>query len=577
VRNKEVAEKFYELAEIAELANENPFKIKAYLEAARVIENLAIPIEEIASKGELEEIRGIGKGIAEKINQYLQKGKIDKLEEFKKKIPETLIEMEKIPGLGAKRVKALYEDLHIQTVDDLRKAAEAHKIRQLEGFGEKTEQKILEGISAMRDKKIDRVLIGIAMPIAESIVDSLKTRSHVDQILICGSIRRMKDTIGDIDILVTSKRPSEVMESFSSLDLVKEVIAKGETKTSIVTLEGVQVDLRVVEPGSFGAAIQYFTGSKQHNVHMRELAIKKNLKLNEYGVFDLDTNRKVAGETEEEIYDLLGMQWIPPEMREDNGEIELALEGKIPEIVKLEEIKGDIHVHSTYSDGRNTIEELMKQSMKMGYEYLVITDHARALGIAGGLSIEKYLEEKKEIDELNKKYKHFKVFLGTELNILTNGEVDFKDDDLKIFVICLAGIHTGMSQKKEQITNRIINAMKNKYVRVIVHPTGRIIGGRDEYEVDVDAVFNEAKKHNTIFEINASFERLDLNEVNARKAKENFGLKFEIGTDAHSTDSMMSMRYGVGVARRAGLTKDDIINTMNLTFFERFIKGNNYQ
>ena len=572
MRNKEVADKLYELAEIAELANENPFKIKAYLEAARVIENLTTPIEEIASKGKLEEIRRIGKGIAEKVNQYLQKGRIDKLEELKKKIPETLIEIEKIPGLGAKRVKALYKDLHIQTVDDLKKAAEECKIRYLEGFGEKTEQKILEGIKAMRDKKVDRVSIGIAMPIAESIVDSLKVHSPVDKILICGSIRRMKDTIGDIDILVTSKEPLKIMDYFSSLDVVKVIIAKGDTKTSIITKENLQVDLRVVEPSSFGAAIQYFTGSKQHNVHMRELAIKRNLKLNEYGMFDLDTNKKVAGGTEEEIYDLLGIQWVPPEMREDTGEIELALKRKIPKIVELEDIKGDVHIHSTYSDGRDSIEELIKQSIKMGYEYLVITDHARALGVAGGLSIEKYLEERKGIDELNKKYKPFKVFLGTELNILTNGEIDFNDDDLKIFDICLAGIHTGMGQKKEQITQRIVNVLKNKYVRVIVHPTGRIIGGRDEYEIDVDAVFSEAKSHGTIFEINASFERLDLNEVNARKAKDNFGLRFEIGTDAHSTDSMTNMRYGVGVARRAWLVKEDVINTMNLKDFEKFLK-----
>jgi DNA polymerase (family 10) len=571
MRNKEVADKFYELAEIAELANENSFKVKAYLEAARIIENLTIPIEEIASKGKLEEIRGIGKSIAEKINQYLQKGTIDKLEELKKKVPETLIEMEKIPGLGAKRVKALYEDLDIQTIEDLKKAALEGKIRNLEGFGEKTEQKILEGIKAMKDKKFDRVSIGVAMPIAESIVDSLRAHSPVDKILICGSIRRMKDTIGDIDILVTSKEPLKVMDCFSSLDVVREVIAKGDTKTSIITKENLQVDLRVVEGTSFGAAIQYFTGSKQHNVHMRELAIKKNLKLNEYGVFDLDTNKKIAGESEEEIYDLLGMQWVPPEMREDAGEIELALQGEIPTLIRVEDIKGDMHLHSTYSDGRDSIEALVKQSVKMGYEYLVVTDHARALGVAGGLSIERYLGEKKEIEQLNKKYKPFKVFLGTELNILTNGEVDFNNDDLKIFDICLAGIHTGMGQKKEQITQRIVNAIKNEYVRVIVHPTGRIIGGRDEYEVDVSAIFSEAKKHGTIFEINASFERLDLNEVNAKNAKENYGLKLEIGTDAHSIDSMVNMRYGVGIARRAWLVKDDVINTMSLKEFEEFL------
>jgi DNA polymerase (family 10) len=395
----------------------------------------------------------------------------------------------------------------------------------------------------------------------------------VDRILICGSIRRMKDTIGDIDILATSTSPLRVMNHFASLETVREVVAKGDTKTTIITHEGIQVDLRVVEPDSFGAAIQYFTGSKEHNVRMRELAIRKNLKLNEYGLFDLDTNKKVAGDSEEEIYDLLGMQWVPPEMRENSGEIELAFEKKLPDILKPEDIKGDLHVHSIYSDGRDSIEDMVKKSIKLGYEYLVVSDHAKALGIAGGMSIERYVGQKKEIEELNRKYQPFKIFLGTELNILSDGEVDFDSESLRIFDICLAGIHTGMTQKKEQITQRINKAIVNPFISVIVHPTGRIIGARDEYEVDINEIFKEAKKYGKIFEINASFERLDLNEVNARNAKENFDLRLEIGTDAHSTDSMMNMRYGVGVARRAWLTREDIINAMSLNDFEDFLRS----
>jgi DNA polymerase (family 10) len=384
MRNKEVAEKFYELAEVAELAGENPFKVKAYLEAARVIENLTMPIEELAKENKLDDIKGVGKSIAEKIKEYLETGKITKLEELKKVVPAGLLELEKVPGLGAKRVKVLYEKLGIKNLEDLEKAALEHKIRNLEGFGEKTEQKILEGIKSLRDKRTDRFMIGIALPIAESIVNLLKNNTPIEKHMICGSLRRMKDTIGDIDILVTSKNPSAVMDYFVSIPFVKEVLAKGDTKSSIITQEGIQVDLRVVENDSFGAAIQYFTGSKNHNVRLREIAIKKNLKLNEYGVFRLDDNTKIAGITEEDVYESLGLDWIPPEMREDTGEVELASEHKLPRIVDYNEIKGDLHMHTKYSDGANTIEEMARKAISLGYEYIVVTEHAKALGVAGG-------------------------------------------------------------------------------------------------------------------------------------------------------------------------------------------------
>ncbi len=572
MRNKEVAEKFYELAKMAELAGENPFKVRAYVEAARRIENLTVPIEELAAQDKLTQIKGIGASIAEKIKQYLNTGKIEKLEELKKKIPETLFEIEKIPGMGAKRAKILYEKLGIKTVEDLKHAAEKGLIRTLPGFGEKTEKKILEGLNSMKDKTVDRILLGIALPLAEGIVEKLKENSPVDKILICGSIRRMKETIGDIDILVTSKNPGKVMDAFVNLPEVKEILIKGETKTSILTFENLQVDLRVVEPGSFGAAIQYFTGSRQHNIHLRELAIKKGLKINEYGVFDLNTNKKIAGETEESVYEALGLQWIPPEMREDRGEIELAERHEIPKLVELSDIKGDLHMHTVYSDGTNTIEEMANEAIKMGYQYIVISDHAKALGIANGLSIERYKEQKKKIEELNKKLKPFKIFLGAELNILSYGSLDFPDEELKIFDICLAGIHTAMNQSGDKITERIKKAISNEYVRIIVHPTGRILNGRQDHDIDTDTLFEEAKKYGKVFEINSSPERLDLNDLNAKKAKEEYGLKLSVDTDAHSVDSLHNIRYGVGVARRAWLTKEDIINTMTLEEFEKFLK-----
>jgi len=572
MRNKEVAEKFYELAEVAELANENPFKVKAYLEAARVIENLTKPIEELAKENKLTEIKGIGKSIAEKIVEYLETGKISKLEELKKVVPVGLLELEKVPGLGAKRVKLLYEKLGIKNLEDLEKAALEHKIRELEGFGEKTEQKILEGIKSLRDKRTDRFLIGIALPIAENIVNLLKNNTPVEKAMICGSLRRMKDTIGDIDILITSKEPIKVMDYFVSLPTVKEILAKGDTKSSIITQEGIQVDLRVVEDSSFGAAVQYFTGSKSHNVRLREIAIKKNFKLNEYGLFEIDTDKKVAGENEVEIYEKLALQFVPPEMREDTGEVELALEHKLPKIVDYSDIKGDLHMHTKYSDGANTIEEMALKAIELGYEYIVVTEHAKALGVANGLSIEEFKKEKEEIEKLNKKLAPFKIFLGVELNILSDGSVDFPPNELDFFDLCLAGIHTGMKQTEEQITQRIKNVLKIPKVKIIVHPTGRIINGRGEYSVNINEIFEEAKKYNKIFEINASFERLDLNDINARRAVYEYGLQISIGTDAHSVDSLTNMRFGVGVARRAWLRKEDIINTMPLKEFEKFIK-----
>jgi len=571
MRNKEVAQKFYELAGLSELAEENPFKARAYLEVAQQIENLPVSVENLAREGKLTSIKGVGEASANKILQYLNTGRIDKLEELKKKIPESLLDLKKIPELGARRTKILFDTLGIQSVESLEKAAMQGKIRNLPGFGEKIEKRILKGLEDIKNRQSERISIGIALPLAESIVDELKKYSPVEKIKICGSIRRMKGTIGDIDILAVSNNPVSVMDKFVSLNMVKSVIVKGEKKSSILSTENIQVDLRVVRRESFGAAIQYFTGSKEHNIKIRELANKKNLKINEYGVFDLGTNKCIARETEESVYEAVGLQWISPEMREDRGEIELAIEGKLPKLIELSDIKGDIHLHSLYSDGSNSIEEIAQQAIKLGYNYIVMTDHARALGVANGLSIERYREEKKEIEQLNRKFAPFKIFLGTELNILSAGRVDFSDEELNLFDICLAGIHSGMNQERKKITDRIINAMSHRGVRVITHPMGGIIGWRNNYDVDLDSIFREAEKHNIVVEINASPQRLDLNDINARKAKEIYNLNFEIGTDAHSIDGMKDMRYGVGVARRAWLTKDDVINAFSLEKFKEFI------
>ena len=574
MRNKEVSEKLYELASYLEILGEMKFKINAYIEAARRIENLTVPIEELAKEGKLTEIKGIGEGIAKKIVQYLETGKIDKLEEVKKQIPETLIELLNVPGVGPKGAYTLYNKLGIKNIEDLKKAAIEGKIRELDGFGPKKEENILKALQHAQKKEVRRINLGIALPIAEYVKESLIKGAPIDKIEICGSIRRMKETIGDIDILVTSNNSNQVMDFFTNMQIVKEVINKGDTKSTIITPEGIQIDVRVVEPISFGAAVQYFTGSKEHNVKIRELAIKKGLKVNEYGVFKIDKDERVCGEKEEEVYNILGLPLIPPEMREDRGEIELALENKLPKIIDIKDIKGDTHVHTKYSDGENTIYEMAKKSIELGYEYLVIADHAKALGVASGLSIEKYKEQKREIDRLNDEIgDKFRIFFGCELNILSDGSVDFEEKELSIFDICLAGIHTGFNQDKKKITERIKKAMNIKKIKIITHPTGRLLGSRDEYEVDLDEIFKEAKNNGTILEINANPERLDLNDLNSMHGKELYNLKFSIGTDAHSINGLSDMRYGVGVARRGWLTKKDIINTLSLKEFEKFIKS----
>lgn len=575
MRNKEVSQKFYELASLAELAGENPFKVNAYARAARTIENLPGPIEDLARDGKLTEIRGIGSGIAKKIVQYLETGKIEKLEEFKSKVPFSLLEMEKVSGLGPKGAMALYKHLGIKTVEGLKKAALDGKIRSLPGFGLKKEENILKAIQELRKKKEEkRVSIGLALPLAETIVDFLKRNSPIERFQICGSIRRMKETVGDIDILVTSKESEKVMKTFAEVPMLKDVLVSGETKTSILTNENIQVDLRVVEPLSFGAAIQYFTGSKQHNIKLRELAIKKGYKINEYGVFEVKSGKKVGGEREEDVYDLLGLPWIPPEMREDRGEIESAMANDLPILIESSDIKGDTHVHTRYSDGANTIEEVAKKAMELGYEYIVITDHARALGVASGLSIEEYKREGREIAELNKKFGDgFRIFLGVELNILSNGSVDFPEEALDFFDICTAGVHTGLTQSKDKMMKRIKNVMRMKKIKIIVHPTGRVIGEREGYDVDLEELLKEAKNTGTMFEINANPKRLDLNDINALRAKKMYGLRFSIGTDAHSKEGLADMKYGIGIARRAWLTKNDVINTLSLREFEKFIKS----
>jgi len=559
MRNQEVAKILHDISVLLDIKGESRFRVVAYEEAARRIEGWPEPIEEVWKNGKLEDIPGIGQSIASKIAEYLATGKMTYYEELTKEIPPELIELTEIPGVGPKIARLLYEQLGVKTPEDLEKAIREKKLRNLPRLGAKSEEKIARGLEMFR-RKTGRMLLGQALPLVEGIVALLRERTGVEKISPAGSIRRMKETIGDIDILVASSRPQLIMDVFVALPQVREVLAKGDTKSSIVTHEGIQVDVRVVEEECFGAALQYFTGSKAHNIKLREIALKKGFKVNEYGIFRLDTNERVGGEREEDIYEILGMEWIPPELREDQGEIECALEKKLPVLVDMKDIRGDLHVHSHWSDGVASIEEMAQAALARGYQYLAICDHTQSLAVASGLTPEEIHEREKEIRRWNERHPELLVLNGVEANILSDGSLDFPDKELALLEVVVAGLHSGLTQKEEKILKRLELAMKNPYVQIISHPTGRIIGKREAYEVNCDVLFAMAKATHTSLELNAQPERLDLRDVDARKAAQE-GIKIVISTDAHDPGSLEYMRYGVAQARRAWLRKEDVLNT----------------
>ncbi|MEM7827941.1 MAG: DNA polymerase/3'-5' exonuclease PolX [Candidatus Aenigmatarchaeota archaeon] len=561
MKNLEIARIFNDVADLLEIKDENPFRIRAYRKAAQNIESLTESIEDIAKRGELTKIPGIGKDLAQKIVEIIEKGTFEDYEKLKREIPRGLVQMLSIPSLGPKTAKLIYESLGIKTIEELEEAAKNHRLCKLPGIREKTEDNIRKGIELYK-KGRERMPLGKVLPIAREFEKALLSLKEVKRLNIAGSLRRMKETIKDVDILIISYDPKEIMEFFVSLPYVSDVLAKGSTKSSILTHDGLQVDLRVVEPESFGAALQYFTGSKNHNIHLRQIADKLGLKISEYGVFDEKTGKKIAGKEEEDVYRTLGLEWIPPELREDMGEIEAAAEGKLPDLVELSDIRGDLHVHSKWSDGAHDIEEIARYAEKKGYEYVAITDHTKSLGIARGMGSEEVLEQIKEIDRINRKSK-VRILKGIEVDILGDGGLDLPDEVLKRLDIVIASIHYGFKAGKDVLTKRILNAMSNPYVNIIAHPTGRLIGEREAYEVDFDIIMNEARKRNVCLEINAYPLRMDLNDILSKKAKE-LGVKLCINTDAHTLSQMELMEFGLAMARRGWLTKDDVINTLPL-------------
>ncbi len=564
--NQQIAQIFNHIADILEIQGEIVFKVRAYQKAAETIANFAGDIAHLSEK-ELSELPGIGKAIAQKTRELVETGKLKYYEDLKKSEYAPLVELLQIQSVGPKHARLLYDRLGVKTISDLEKAAQQGKIKGLAGMGSKTEENILKGINALRKHK-ERIPIGEILPKVEIIYAELKKLKEVKNILIAGSLRRFKETIGDADILIASEKPKPIMDAFVKLPEVSQILSQGETKSSIITEDGFQVDLRVVEPESFGAAAHYFTGSKSHNVKIRTLAVKKGIKVNEYGIFK--GKKRIASKTEEEVYQALGMQWVPPEIREDGGEIELALKHKIPKLIELKDIKGDLQMHTTWSDGWNSIEEMAEAGRKCGYEYIAITDHSPTLGITKGLTEDKIYKQIEEIKKINKKFKGFKILTGIEVDIRDNGQLDLPNSVLKELDIVVASIHTKFNLPKEQMTKRIIKALENEVVDILGHPTGRLLGKREPYEVDMKKIIDAAKANKKVLELNGCPDRLDLNDIYLRQAKEK-GVKIAISTDSHKNLHLSDwMRYGVGMARRGWLEKKDVVSTLPLEKFLKF-------
>ncbi len=571
--NKDLANIFRQMGAIYEFLGDK-FRALAYYRASEIIEDLPEDVRNYILNGKLYSIKGIGQGIATKIEEYVETGKIQKYEELKQLVPQELIEIMDLPGIGPKTLKRLYDELGIRTKEDLIKALKDGRVEKLKGFGKKKVEKMLKSLE-MYEIAQKRIILWEALQIARYIVDELKTAlpNEIKKIEVAGSIRRRKETIGDIDILVAvdDLDREKVVEKFISLPEVEEIIVKGDKKTSVVMKfdhKERQVDLRLFKLEEWGAALQYFTGSKQHNVHLREIAKEKGLKINEYGVFKIDTDEKIAGETEESVYKAVGLVWIPPEMREDRGEIELAQKGKIPKLVELEDIKGDMHIHSTWSDGVNSIKDIayfVREKYK--YEYIVITDHSKSQKIAHGLDEERLIEEIKEVKLLNKMLGFDFIKIGTEVDILLDGSLDLSDEVLAELDFVVASVHSHFNRDN---TDRILKAMENPYVNAIGHMTGRLIGIREGYKVDMEAVIKKAKETGTALEINAQPRRMDINEIWVRRAVEE-GVMMVISTDSHNLGNFEYMEIGVSIARRGWATKESILNTRHWEEIKQFV------
>lgn len=554
MKNKELAQIFNRIADALEYKGKNVFRVVAYRKAARVLDDLVEDIETLNKEDRLGELPGIGEGIAKKIDEYLQTGKMKKYEEVIKGIPDTLLDMLNIQNLGPKTLALTHKKLGVKNLRDLKNVIANGRLAKLPQMGEKKVENIRKGIELF-ERAHERLSIAVAEKVASEIVEYLNEHADIEHISPAGSLRRWKETIGDIDILTTGRDGAGIISTFTKFSRTERILAAGETKGSIIVEGGVQVDLRIVAPKSYGAALQYFTGSKAHNIRLRNIAKSKGLKLSEYGIFK--GKKVVAGKTEQEIYKILGLSYVPPELREDRGEVEAAQKKKLPELVDMKDIKGDLQMHSTYSDSTATMRELADFAEKLGYEYILISDHSRSAKYAHGLEPKRLYKQWREIDQLNKKLKKLRLLKGTEVDILKDGRLDYPDTILKKCDLVVAAVHQGFTKN---VTERICAAMDNPYVDIIAHPTGRLISSREGYTIDIHRVMEKAAETGTWLETNAYWDRLDLNDVNLKVAKE-MGIKISIGTDAHSVEGLLWMKFGVATARRGWLECKDVINT----------------
>lgn len=571
LQNGDISKTLRRIATLLELQNANPFRVRSYENAARIVEGLSRPVAELLESGEdLSKHRGIGEDLAGKIKSIADTGTVDILEKLEKKLPEGLVELVKLPGLGPKKVHQLYKELKIDSLEKLEKAARNGRIAKLSGFGEKTERNILENLKSQKKKGYAPRWKWIeAEQSANELIHHLNNVSGVGDVEVAGSYRRRKETVGDLDVLITSQRSAKVMDHFVAFESTKKVVSKGKTKSTIILTSGLQVDLRVIPKRSFGAALYYFTGSKAHNIHVRKRALEKGLKINEYGVFKGE--RMVAGKTEDEVFKKVGLPFIAPELREDRGEIEAAENGALPTLIELKDIRGDLHSHTTRTDGRNTLEEMAEKARQLGLEYLAITEHSKRVAMAKGLD-EKALENHiKKIDKVNESLSNLTLLKGVEVDILKNGNLDLSDDVLKQLDVTICSVHYNRNMSREKMTDRVIRAMDNRHFNILGHPTGRLINERDPFDIDLEKIFEAAKERGCFVELNAQPDRLDLDDVYCKMAKE-MGVKIAVSTDAHSVGGLEKMYCGIGQARRGWLEKKDVINARTLKSLLKLLK-----
>lgn len=570
MKNLQLAVVLTEISDMLELLGENPFRIRAYRRASRSIELLPESIETIWREGRLDEVEGVGKGIAAGIEQWLKTGTIDYYEELQTQVPRGLLEVTRVPGVGPKRARLLHDELGIGSLEELEQACVEGRVRTVKGLGAKTEENILKGIERLR-RHSERLPLGVALPIARSLVDELQKVPVVQRVAYTGSARRGRETVGDIDIIVSSEHAAAVIEAFVGIAGVQDVLAKGQEKASVILAQGMQVDLLVVQDHQFASALHHFTGSKEHNITMRELARSRGLRISEHGILDEATDTMLPIETEADVFAALDLPFIPPELREDGSEMSVARNGALPRLIEVGNIRGDLHVHSTWSDGHHSILEMAEAARAKGYEYIAITDHSQSLGVAGGLTPEQLLLQIEEIRALNERWDDFCILAGTEVDILPDGTLDFDDDLLRQLDIVIASVHSAMNQDEATMTERIVAAMRNPYVDVIGHPTGRLLGRRDPYPVNIERIIQVAAETGTCLEINASPERLDLKDVHARSAKD-AGVLLTVNTDAHRIEGLQQMSYGITVARRAWLEAGHVLNSLPLDELRRTLK-----